>query len=66
MGMVRIRHFKFCCWSQDVEPTVGRFRVFYQLHCNIGFYSFMQCSSAKKILPKPRIGSMTGRGNFSL
>ncbi|KAJ0561205.1 hypothetical protein HanHA300_Chr06g0220221 [Helianthus annuus] len=53
MGMVRIRNFEFLCQSMDIEPLVDRFRVFYQLHCSQGFYSFMQCFSAKKILLVP-------------
>ncbi|KAJ0622898.1 hypothetical protein HanIR_Chr01g0025791 [Helianthus annuus] len=36
-----------------IKPTVNRFRVFYQLHCSPGFYSFAQRSSAKKILLVP-------------
>ncbi|KAJ0791459.1 hypothetical protein HanOQP8_Chr01g0005781 [Helianthus annuus] len=36
-----------------IEPTVNRFRVFYQLHCSQCFYSFAQRSSAKKILLVP-------------
>ncbi|KAF5809482.1 hypothetical protein HanXRQr2_Chr04g0157661 [Helianthus annuus] len=50
MGMVRIRHFEFLCQSMGIEPLVDRFRVFYQLHCSLGFYSIMQRSAAKKIL----------------
>ncbi|KAJ0780963.1 hypothetical protein HanPI659440_Chr06g0243821 [Helianthus annuus] len=53
MGMVRIRNFEFLCQSMDIEPLVDRFRVFYQLHCSQGFYSFMQCFLAKKILLVP-------------
>ncbi|KAJ0773465.1 hypothetical protein HanOQP8_Chr03g0099591 [Helianthus annuus] len=51
--MVRIRHFEFVCRSMHIEPTVDRFRVFYQLHCAQGFYSFSQCPTAKKILLVP-------------
>ncbi|KAJ0611877.1 hypothetical protein HanHA300_Chr01g0020811 [Helianthus annuus] len=51
--MVRIRHFEFLCRSMHIDPTVNRFRVFYQLHCSQGFYSFAQRSSAKKILLTP-------------
>ncbi|KAJ0668641.1 hypothetical protein HanPI659440_Chr17g0691791 [Helianthus annuus] len=51
--MVRIRHFEFLCQSMYIESTVYRFRVFYQLHCSQGFYSFAQRSSAKKILLHP-------------
>ncbi|KAM0052184.1 hypothetical protein Hdeb2414_s0007g00245281 [Helianthus debilis subsp. tardiflorus] len=53
MGMVRIRHCEFLCRSMHIEPTVDHFRVFYQLHCSQGFYSFAQCPSAKKILLSP-------------
>ncbi|KAM0052249.1 hypothetical protein Hdeb2414_s0007g00246051 [Helianthus debilis subsp. tardiflorus] len=53
MGMVQIRYFKFLCQSMHIEPSVDRFRVFYQLHCSQGFYSFAQRPSAKKILLSP-------------
>ncbi|KAJ0500705.1 hypothetical protein HanRHA438_Chr11g0491891 [Helianthus annuus] len=53
MGMVRIRHFEFLCRSMHIEPTVVRFRVFYELHCAQGFYSFAQRPSAKKLLLVP-------------
>ncbi|KAF5772065.1 hypothetical protein HanRHA438_Chr13g0583471 [Helianthus annuus] len=53
MGMVRVRHFEFLCRSQGQEPTVEKFRAFYQLIRNIGFYSFGNRSSAKKILLNP-------------
>ncbi|KAM0000854.1 hypothetical protein Hdeb2414_s0005g00161661 [Helianthus debilis subsp. tardiflorus] len=53
IGMGRIRHFEFLCRSMDIEPTVNRFRVFYQMHCSQGFYSFAQGASAKKILSNP-------------
>ncbi|KAJ0749572.1 hypothetical protein HanLR1_Chr05g0171431 [Helianthus annuus] len=53
MGMVRIRHFEFLCRSMHIEPTVDRFRVFYQFHCAQGFYSFAQRPTAKKILLVP-------------
>ncbi|KAJ0494470.1 hypothetical protein HanPSC8_Chr12g0533231 [Helianthus annuus] len=52
-GMVRVRHFEFFCRSHDVEPTVERFRAFYQLIRNMGFYSFAIWGSAKKILLNP-------------
>ncbi|KAJ0928380.1 hypothetical protein HanRHA438_Chr04g0193411 [Helianthus annuus] len=32
--MVRIRHFEFLCRPMHIEPTVNRFRVFYQMHCS--------------------------------
>ncbi|MFS7965040.1 hypothetical protein Hanom_Chr08g00757431 [Helianthus anomalus] len=52
-GMVKVRHFKFLCRSHGIEPTVEKFRVFYQLIRNIGFYSFGNRGSAKKILLNP-------------
>ncbi|MFS8004432.1 hypothetical protein Hanom_Chr13g01225711 [Helianthus anomalus] len=51
MGMVR--HFEFLCRSQGLEPTVEKFRAFYQLIRNIGFYSFGNCGAARKILISP-------------
>ncbi|KAJ0715357.1 hypothetical protein HanPI659440_Chr13g0500181 [Helianthus annuus] len=53
MGMVRIRHFDFLCRSMHIEPSVDRFRVFYQLHCSQGFYLFAQRPTTKKILLSP-------------
>ncbi|KAJ0797057.1 hypothetical protein HanPI659440_Chr04g0169491 [Helianthus annuus] len=52
-GMVRVRHFEFLCRSQGMEPTVEKFRAFYQLIRNIGFYSFGNRGAAKKILIGP-------------
>ncbi|MFS7955331.1 hypothetical protein Hanom_Chr07g00641391 [Helianthus anomalus] len=52
-GMVRVRHFEFLCRRHEIEPTVEKFRVFYQLIRNIGFYSFGNLGSAKKILLNP-------------
>ncbi|MFS7911301.1 hypothetical protein Hanom_Chr02g00116501 [Helianthus anomalus] len=52
-GMVRVRHFEFLCRSHDIEPTVEKFRVFYQLLRNLGFYSFGNRGSTKKILLNP-------------
>ncbi|KAF5781226.1 hypothetical protein HanXRQr2_Chr11g0480991 [Helianthus annuus] len=52
MGMVRMRHFEFVCRSQGEEPTVDKFRIFYQLQSNMGFFSFALCA-AKKILISP-------------
>ncbi|KAJ0430321.1 hypothetical protein HanHA300_Chr17g0667731 [Helianthus annuus] len=52
-GMVRVRHFEFLCRSQGMEPTVEKFRAFYQLIRNIGFYSFGNRGAAKKILISP-------------
>ncbi|MFS7939796.1 hypothetical protein Hanom_Chr05g00456191 [Helianthus anomalus] len=53
IGMVRVRHFEFVCRSMHIEPTIPRFRVFHQMHCTQGFYSFVQRASAKKILLNP-------------
>ncbi|KAJ0914782.1 hypothetical protein HanPSC8_Chr06g0242511 [Helianthus annuus] len=52
MGMVRIRHFEFLCRSQGLEPTVEKFRVFYQLIRTLGFFSFA-LRNVKKILINP-------------
>ncbi|KAM0058154.1 hypothetical protein Hdeb2414_s0005g00166931 [Helianthus debilis subsp. tardiflorus] len=52
-GMVRVRHFEYLCRSQGMEPTVEKFRAFYQLIRNIGFYSFGNRGAAKKILISP-------------
>ncbi|MFS8021683.1 hypothetical protein Hanom_Chr16g01430271 [Helianthus anomalus] len=52
-GMVRVRYFEFLCRSHDTKPTVERFRVFYQLIKNMGFDSFGNWGSAKKILLNP-------------
>ncbi|KAF5806935.1 hypothetical protein HanRHA438_Chr05g0236441 [Helianthus annuus] len=53
LGMVRVRHFEFLCRCHEIEPAVDKFRVFYQLIRNIGFYSFGNRGSAKKILLNP-------------
>ncbi|MFS7929912.1 hypothetical protein Hanom_Chr04g00337981 [Helianthus anomalus] len=50
MGMVQIRHFEFLCQTMGIKPLVDRFQIFYQLHCSLGFYSFMHPSTTKKIL----------------
>ncbi|MFS7948798.1 hypothetical protein Hanom_Chr06g00564071 [Helianthus anomalus] len=60
MGMVRIRHFEFICRSQRMEPSVARFRVFYQLIRNMGFYSFA-LRNVKNILINPLKAFTTGR-----
>ncbi|MFS7956705.1 hypothetical protein Hanom_Chr07g00657651 [Helianthus anomalus] len=49
-GMVRVRHFEFLCRSYGIEPSVEKFRAFYQLIRNIEFYSFGNRGLAKKIL----------------
>ncbi|KAM0019863.1 hypothetical protein Hdeb2414_s0025g00660721 [Helianthus debilis subsp. tardiflorus] len=51
--MVRMRHFEFVCRTMHIEPTVARFRVFHQMRCTQGFYSFVQRASAKKVLQHP-------------
>ncbi|KAJ0454973.1 hypothetical protein HanIR_Chr15g0745981 [Helianthus annuus] len=53
IGMVRVRYFEFVCRTMHIEPTVPRFRVFHQMHCTQGFYSFVLRASAKKILQHP-------------
>ncbi|KAM0035610.1 hypothetical protein Hdeb2414_s0015g00448381 [Helianthus debilis subsp. tardiflorus] len=52
VGMVKIRHFEFVCRSQGQEPTIDKFRAFYQLIQNLGFYYF-GLRGAKKILINP-------------
>ncbi|KAM0024075.1 hypothetical protein Hdeb2414_s0022g00611511 [Helianthus debilis subsp. tardiflorus] len=52
-GMVRVRHFEFLCRSHGIVPTVEKLRAFYQLIRNMGFYSFGNRGSAKKILLNP-------------
>ncbi|MFS7913255.1 hypothetical protein Hanom_Chr02g00139701 [Helianthus anomalus] len=51
--MVRVRHFEFVYRMMHIEPSVTQFRVFHQMHCSQGFYSFMQRASSKKILLQP-------------
>ncbi|KAJ0818491.1 hypothetical protein HanPI659440_Chr00c02g0708951 [Helianthus annuus] len=51
--MVRVRHFEFLCRSHGVELTVERFSAFYQLIWNMGFYSFGNRGSTKKIFLNP-------------
>ncbi|MFS7946516.1 hypothetical protein Hanom_Chr06g00537171 [Helianthus anomalus] len=52
IGMIRVIHFEFLCRSQGLEPSVEKFRAFYQLIRNMGFYSF-GLRAAKKILINP-------------
>ncbi|KAJ0834098.1 hypothetical protein HanRHA438_Chr16g0739901 [Helianthus annuus] len=52
-GMVRIRHFEFLCHSHGIEPSVDKFRAFYQLKRTMGFFSFASRGAAKKILLNP-------------
>ncbi|KAJ0457019.1 hypothetical protein HanRHA438_Chr15g0719221 [Helianthus annuus] len=52
-GMVRVRHFEFLCQSHGIEPTVDKFRSFYQLQRTMGFFSFASRGAAKKILLNP-------------
>ncbi|MFS8019858.1 hypothetical protein Hanom_Chr15g01408611 [Helianthus anomalus] len=51
--LLMIRHFEFLCRLMHIDPTVNRFKVFYQFHYSQGFYSFAQRSSVKKILLNP-------------
>ncbi|XP_035834067.1 uncharacterized protein LOC110882396 [Helianthus annuus] len=52
-GMVRVRHFEFLCRSHGIEPSVDKFRAFYQLQRTMGFFSFASRGAAKKILLNP-------------
>ncbi|KAJ0878324.1 hypothetical protein HanRHA438_Chr10g0438421 [Helianthus annuus] len=51
--MVRVRHFEFLCRAHGIEPTVEKFRAFYQLIRNMGFFSFASRGAARKILLNP-------------
>ncbi|MFS7971158.1 hypothetical protein Hanom_Chr09g00829421 [Helianthus anomalus] len=53
IGIVRVSHFEFICRTMHIDPMVTRFRVFHQVHCSQGFYSFVQRAFAKKILLQP-------------
>ncbi|KAJ0551001.1 hypothetical protein HanHA300_Chr07g0252211 [Helianthus annuus] len=53
LGMVRVRQFEYCFWSQGIELTIEHFRRFYQLQVQLGFYSFFARKSVKKILKTP-------------
>ncbi|MFS8026058.1 hypothetical protein Hanom_Chr16g01482571 [Helianthus anomalus] len=53
IGMVRLRHFEFVCRGMHIESMVNLVRVFHQMHCSQGFYSFIQRASIKKILLNP-------------
>ncbi|MFS7918911.1 hypothetical protein Hanom_Chr03g00206751 [Helianthus anomalus] len=54
MGMVRIRLFEFLYQTQGQEPTIEKFRAFYQLQSNLGFFSFSICSAKKILINYPR------------
>ncbi|KAM0014044.1 hypothetical protein Hdeb2414_s0039g00735631 [Helianthus debilis subsp. tardiflorus] len=54
MGMVRIHHFEFIHRSHGLEQPVNKFRVFYQLIRNMGFYSFAQRGSKKILINPPK------------
>ncbi|KAM0025193.1 hypothetical protein Hdeb2414_s0021g00571551 [Helianthus debilis subsp. tardiflorus] len=53
LSTVWVGHFEFLCRAHDIEPTVDKFWVFYQLIRNMGFYSFGNRGTAKKILLNP-------------
>ncbi|KAJ0507133.1 hypothetical protein HanIR_Chr11g0502981 [Helianthus annuus] len=52
-GMVSVRHFEFLCRSHGIDPSVEKFRAFYQLQRTMGFFSFASRGAAKKILLNP-------------
>ncbi|XP_022031253.1 uncharacterized protein LOC110932208 [Helianthus annuus] len=52
-GMVRVRHFEFLCRAHGIEPSVEKFRAFYQLQRTMGFFSFASRGAARKILLNP-------------
>ncbi|MFS7965483.1 hypothetical protein Hanom_Chr09g00762831 [Helianthus anomalus] len=45
IGMARFHHFECVFRMMRIEPTVIRFRVFHQMHCSQGYYSFVQRAS---------------------
>ncbi|MFS7946944.1 hypothetical protein Hanom_Chr06g00542271 [Helianthus anomalus] len=51
--MVRVRHFEFLCRAHGIEPSVEKFRAFYQLQRTMGFFSFASRGAARKILLNP-------------
>ncbi|KAM0013976.1 hypothetical protein Hdeb2414_s0040g00736411 [Helianthus debilis subsp. tardiflorus] len=53
MGMMRASHFEFVCRSQGEESTIDKFRVFYQLQSNMGFFSFTLRSMKKILISQP-------------
>ncbi|MFS8011489.1 hypothetical protein Hanom_Chr14g01309731 [Helianthus anomalus] len=63
-GMVRVRHFEFLCRSQGLEPTVEKFRAFYQLIRNMCFYSFGNRGATKKNLISPPKSFHDGKMKF--
>ncbi|KAJ0441463.1 hypothetical protein HanIR_Chr16g0798041 [Helianthus annuus] len=63
MGMVHVRHFEFVCRSQGMESTMEKFRIFYQLQSNMGFFSFA-LRTAKKILISPPKSFHDGKMKF--
>ncbi|MFS7951589.1 hypothetical protein Hanom_Chr07g00596941 [Helianthus anomalus] len=64
LGMVRARHFEYCFRAHDIEPTLENFRRFYQLHVQLGFYSFRLRDGTFKILPVPPKGFTQWKSNF--
>ncbi|MFS7906655.1 hypothetical protein Hanom_Chr01g00061811 [Helianthus anomalus] len=54
MGMVHIRNFEFVCRSQGEQPNVDRFRAFYQLQSNLGFFSFSLRATKKILINLPK------------
>ncbi|KAJ0795256.1 hypothetical protein HanPI659440_Chr04g0148381 [Helianthus annuus] len=66
LGMVRARHFEYCFRSQDIEPMLENFRRFYQLHVQLGFYSFRLRDGAFKILLVPPKGFTQWKSKFLL
>ncbi|MFS7966205.1 hypothetical protein Hanom_Chr09g00771111 [Helianthus anomalus] len=54
MGMVRIRHFEFARRSHGEEPTVDKFKVFYQFQSNMGFFSFALRGANKILIIPPK------------
>ncbi|KAJ0796149.1 hypothetical protein HanPI659440_Chr04g0158841 [Helianthus annuus] len=55
MGTARVRHFEFVCRSQGKEPTIEKFRCFYPLQSNMGFFSFALRAAKKILISLPKI-----------
>ncbi|MFS7993357.1 hypothetical protein Hanom_Chr12g01093101 [Helianthus anomalus] len=64
LGMVRARHFDYCFRSQDVEPKLEDFRRFYQMHAQVGIYSFRLRDNAPKFILAPSMGFTTWKSKF--
>lgn len=44
-GLMRIRHFEFVCWANNIVRKIDKFSVFYKMHRRGGWYN---CASVSK------------------